>query len=340
MPRVVHVVVTDNFAGTERYVCNTANELGRRPDWAVVVVGGSQERMASELDTRVRWLPGGSPITAASSLRRSGRHDICHAHLTLAEGVALATRSAHQAPVVATRHFAAKRGSSLIGKAAAGLIGSRLERQFAVSEYVARHLERPPDAVIRTGVPPSQLLWNTTSRIALVMQRFEREKATLTALQAWHASGLAESGWSLRVVGAGSEQSALETWVRTNRVEHVHFAPWAESAAAEFRRAGLLLATAPREPFGLTVVEAMAAGVPVVAAAGGGHLETIGQVPDARLFEPGDADAAASALRSLEDTEARRRQSASARDVVEARFTVRRQVDQLIDEYTAISTRT
>jgi glycosyltransferase involved in cell wall biosynthesis len=50
----------------------------------------------------------------------------------------------------------------------------------------------------------------------------------------------------------------------------------------------------------------MAAGLPVVAAAGGGHLETVGVCPDAALFEPGDVDGAAFQLRSLGAHEGRR----------------------------------
>ncbi len=50
--------------------------------------------------------------------------------------------------------------------------------------------------------------------------------------------------------------------------------------------ASILLAPAPREPFGLSVVEAMAHGLPVVAAGGGAHLETVGD--DGLLFPRGD----------------------------------------------------
>ncbi len=63
--------------------------------------------------------------------------------------------------------------------------------------------------------------------------------------------------------------------------------------------ASVLLAPAPTEPFGLSVVEAMSHGLAVVAAAGGAHVETVGDA--GLLFPPGDVDAAARALRSLAD---------------------------------------
>ncbi len=75
--------------------------------------------------------------------------------------------------------------------------------------------------------------------------------------------------------------------------------PWPELA-----RASALLHCAPREPFGLVLVEALAAGRPVVAPAAGGPAEIVDESCGV-LYAPGDAHAAADALlRVLEDGEA------------------------------------
>ena len=63
----------------------------------------------------------------------------------------------------------------------------------------------------------------------------------------------------------------------------------------------MLLASAPAEPFGLSVVEAMAAGLPVIAADGGAHRETIGSATPATLFAVDDADRAGALLRRVAD---------------------------------------
>jgi len=57
------------------------------------------------------------------------------------------------------------------------------------------------------------------------------------------------------------------------------------------------------EPFGLVVVEAMAAGLPVIAADAGGPAEVITHRVDGVLYPPGDVDALASMLARARDEE-------------------------------------
>ena len=335
MPSVVHVVTTRYFAGVERYVSETARETASR-GWEVAVVGGDPARMSAAVGDAVRWLPGATAAEALASLARLGPRDVCHAHLTIAEAVAVAGRPLHRAPVVSTRHMAAPRGSSHAGRLLAPWIGRNLARQIAVSDFVAQRVERRPDAVVPNGVAPSPSLWNASSRVVLVLQRLEPEKHTLTALRAWRSSGLASDGWQLRVVGDGAERGSLEAWVRSERVAAVEFSGWTADVGSEFAGAGMLLAPAPAEPFGLVVVEAMAAGVPVVACAGGGHLETVGRLAGPVTFPPGDAKAAADALRSLLPENTRAALSRRGRALVSRELTLARHVDRLLAEYRQI----
>ena len=190
--------------------------------------------------------------------------------------------------------------------------------------------------MIRNGVAPAPLLWRPDNRVVLVLQRLEPEKDTATALRAWQRSDLASAGWQLRVVGDGRERRALEALVRSEGISHVDFAGWKSDVAAEFARAGILLTAAPVEPFGLSVVEAMAVGVPVVASAAGGHLETVGELAEARLFQPGDVAAAGAALRSLLLDDARAELSAAGRALTAKSFTIGAHVDALLEQYDAV----
>jgi glycosyltransferase involved in cell wall biosynthesis len=259
--------------------------------------------------------------------------------MTTAEIVAISARVFHRAPIVSTRHFAARRGSRRAGRLVAPWVARRLARQIAVSEFVARHLEKPPDVVIRNGIRASAHLWRAESRVVLVLQRLEREKETLTALRAWRASRLWEDGWSMRVAGEGSERRALEAWVAGEEVPQIEFTGWAANTPDELVRAGILLAPGSSDSFGLAVVEAMAAGVPVVACAGGGHLETVALLPDARLFQPGDAEGAAAALRSLVPDEERTTVSEAGTRLAAETFALGGHIDQLLREYEVVRSR-
>jgi glycosyltransferase involved in cell wall biosynthesis len=332
MPRVIHIVTTSQFAGVERYVCDVAAATAAR-GWEVAVVGGDPQRMPTAVGAGVLWEQGASAVESLRSLFRLGRADVSHAHMTIAEGVAVAMRPVNRAPIVSTRHFAARRGTSRAGRLAAPWIAKHLTREIAISEFVADHLERAPSAVVLDGVPESAYLWRTENRVVLVLQRLEAEKDTLTALRAWKASRLASEGWSMRVVGDGAERPDLERRIASEAIDGVTFTGWTDNVAAELARAGVLLATALAEPLGLSVLEAMAAGVPVVASAAGGHLETIGAVKGSHLFPSGDAAAAAAALRALSVDAVRTQMSADSRRVVARHFSVEGHVDRLLGQY-------
>jgi glycosyltransferase involved in cell wall biosynthesis len=144
---------------------------------------------------------------------------------------------------------------------------------------------------------------------------------------------MAEEGWTLRIVGDGAERTRLERSIREERIEAVTFAGWVSDVGHELARSGIFVATAPSDSFGLGVVEAMAAGIPVAACASGGHLETIGELRGAKLFGHGDVESAAEALRSFLSEAERVEMSARQHELVTKRFTIARHVDELLLEY-------
>ncbi len=113
---VVHVVLTGAFAGVERYVCQVANGLSGRGH-TVAVIGGDPERMRAELAASVDHRPASSVFGGALAITRVRDADLVHAHMTAAELAAWLARPVDRLPTVATRHFAAERGSGPLARA-------------------------------------------------------------------------------------------------------------------------------------------------------------------------------------------------------------------------------
>jgi glycosyltransferase involved in cell wall biosynthesis len=85
------------------------------------------------------------------------------------------------------------------------------------------------------------------------------------------------------------------------------------------------------EPFGLTHLEAMASGTPVVSTANGGQGEFLEDGVNALVFSPGDTEALAACLsRLMEDENLRRDLAIRGRERVESRYNLSRYVDDLV----------
>lgn len=339
--RVVQVVCTDAFAGIERYVATLANGLAHR-GCRVIVLGGEAQRMSRELSPSVEaWHPARGMLEALTTLATIGRADIVHAHMTHAELAATLTLPLTGGRLVVTRHFAARRGSGPAGRAAAVAIRRAIDLQLACSAYVAARVDGPCE-VIWPGVPPNDAARERErERVVLVVQRLEPQKDTATALRAWACSGLGDRGWDLHVVGDGTERRPLERLAAELAIERsCRFLGARDEVQIHLVSASILIAAAPNEPFGLSVVEAMGAGLPVVATASGGHLETVGACADAVLFSPGDSQTAGRLLRDLADDEARRADYGhKLLELQRDRFSAERQVARTLARYQSLAAR-
>lgn len=314
-------------------MCQVANGLTERGH-SVSVVGGAPARMAAELDRAVAHRAAAGVCSGAAALVRQRGVDIVHVHMTAAEAAAWLARPFQRAPVVATRHFARDRGSSTAARALARLTSRAITVDVAISRYVATSISGP-SRLIYNGVA-DQPQASLESRTVVMLQRLDDEKATDVGISAWSSSGLAGEGWRLAVAGVGRAQPQLASLAADLGVtSSVDFLGAVDDTTGLLSGSAVFLAPAPAEPFGLAVVEAMAHGLPVVAAAGGAHLETVAD--DALLFPPGDAAAAAGHLHQLgRDAELRQRVGERLRRRQQERFSLAHHLDELEALYRSV----
>lgn len=336
--RILHAVRSDGFSGVERYIAVLATSQAERGHRVAVVGGDPAEMLRSLGDAPVGFTPATTVWATTRGVDRWRHCDVIHVHMTAAEIAAVGAVRTWQVPVVATRHFGQRRGRSRAGAAVRPLIRARISAEIAVSEYVARHIDAP-STVVHPGVPAAPLVpASDRAKRILVAQRLEPEKHTDVAIRVFAQSGLAAQGWGLDIAGSGSEATALRRLAAGLGVAGaVEILGFRSDVAALMRDHALLLATSPAEHFGLTVVEAMACGLPVIASGAAGHLETVGRASEAALFAPADVPDAARLVRELAlDPTRRDRYGAALRDLHVERFSVEAQATAVERVYRSV----
>jgi glycosyltransferase involved in cell wall biosynthesis len=142
-------------------------------------------------------------------------------------------------------------------------------------------------------------------------------------------------GVRLRVVGEPPAGIACEPGV-----EIVGEVP-RRAMPEEYRRADLFVLPTLSDNTPVTLMEAMASGLPVVATAVGGIPELVEPGVSGRLVPPGDVAALAAAMEGLlADRAALRRMGSAGRKLAESRFAVQRMVSELEEIYGAVPGRT
>lgn len=166
----------------------------------------------------------------------------------------------------------------------------------------------------------------------LHVSNFRPVKRTLDAVRAFYLIRRRIPA-TLELVGTGPEVPQVrELAGRLGILKHIRFAGEDPEVAEHLRGAGLLLSTSEFEGFGMSVLEAMACGVPVVATDAGGTGEVVSDAC-ARLVPVGDVEGlAAAANQVLRDKEVARAMGTAGRRRAEELF----DVDRVVPQYVAL----
>lgn len=134
--------------------------------------------------------------------------------------------------------------------------------------------------------------------IALYLGRFAEEKQLETVIAAWREVGSRTDAW-LVLVGAGPREARLRAAAEGLQVRWLPYQRDRNQVADLLAAADLYLAPGPAETFGLSALEAMAAGTPVLSVASGGVADRVRASGNGALHPAGDWHACAEAAIAL-----------------------------------------
>jgi glycosyltransferase involved in cell wall biosynthesis len=326
---------------------------------------GSMEYAARELGIEPIYVPSlqreisplvdGAAVAKVLGLIREFQPHVLHTHTAKAGAVGrtaamLAGRARPQA-VVHTFHGHVLRG--YFGRAKTE--GFRLlERRLArASDALIAVSPEVRDDLVRLGIAPEskisviRLGLDLTSRVATAAGARERLREALDIpgdafVVGWlgrmteikrvddlvRAFADIPPDAHLLLVGDGPLRSHLQTLARELGVDaRVHFAGFRDDVGAVYAACDVVALTSANEGTPVTLIEALAAGVPVVSTDVGGVADVVDAGRSGFLAPPGDIEALADGLRRLAaDPGARERMGAAGRADVVERYSVPRLV--------------
>jgi len=293
------------------------------------------------------------PLSAARTRRwiREGGFDVLHIHEPMTPSVSLLALWAASGPIVATFHAATARSRAM--SAASGLLRPSLEKisaRIAVSELaretLVQHVGGEPMVVPnglfvdRFALAPPRPEWLSDSGTIVFLGRLDEPRKGLHVLLAAFPEILRRRpGTRLLVVGRGDAEEGRAMFPVRVR-DAVSFLGMVDDPTRAQALASADLYVAPHtggESFGITLVEAMAAGAPVLASDLRAFSLVLQQGRLGTLFPVNDHAALVDQAVALLEDDARRlriRQAAS-QDV--RRYDWRAVARQILDVYEMVT---
>ena len=302
--RVVHVLCDLSGGGAERVVLDLCRQKvdGLEPEVIAVFEGGSLEPAFADAGIVVRCARrrrGGIGLSALARMRRWCRGaDVVHTHLWAGDVWGrLAALMAGVSVVVSTEHGMdplEPGWKQQVKRKTQGLTSCTVAVSNAVRDWcVARGVPAERLVVIPNGVDLTRFQSGPQPAgprpRVLGIGRLSWEKGFDVLIEACRDL----KDVSLEIVGEGPMRDALEAMGNGQ----VRFHGELEEVAEVMKGADLVVVPSRSEGFGLVALEAMAAGVPVIASSIGGLPDLLGDA--GLLVPPGDELALREAIRAL-----------------------------------------
>ena len=297
--RIMHVILSRGFAGSERYAAELASVHAAEHEVMLVVRRTHRRFGTSVVDAvsdRVRIATVPTWLRTQWSVEQRIREfvpDVIHTHLR--RSARIIARARAEAPSVATLHNRAN------GPHFFELDGLICNAHWQVREIPPtypghvfklnqlftphRRLEAAEIAALREslGVAPGQYLVGAAARLA-------HSKGLDTLIEAFRVAGLENA--RLVILGEGRERRRLERLLGPNMT----MPGFRKNVKDYYQALDLFVCPSRREPLPLVILEALDAGLPIVASTAEGCRELIEEY-GGDLFSIGDVAALAAIIR-------------------------------------------
>ena len=343
--RVTHVVLQLRTGGMEKMLAEFARHADReRFDLRFVCIG-ERGPVADEISAcgwevacfgyAPGFKPDMLPVLCRDFVR--GRADVVHTHnnVPLIFG-GPAARLAGGIPLLQTRHGQAV-GTTYRHRAAVRLAALLARRVVCVSEdarrvAAAEGIAERKLAVVRNGIDTARFSYGgpAAGGPAVAVGRLVPLKGVDVFLRAAADVVRRREGFRLEIAGDGPARPELQRLARDLGLErHVRFLGEVRDVPGLLARSSLLVLPSLSEGISLTLLEAMACGLPVVATRVGGTPEVVADGATGRLVEPGDpSDLARGILELWPPSDRSRAMGTAARERVVRCFDARRMVSE------------
>jgi glycosyltransferase involved in cell wall biosynthesis len=338
-------------------LCAGLSERGHEPVLAGPFEGVPADVTAEVLPLSLVRRPGPADARAVASAARLIRHvrpALVHAHSSKAGAVARLARPAYaRTPLAYTPHgfaFASYFGSAperfgyrtaervLAPLTTVLLCVCEAEMRLAASIGAGRR-----SRVVHNGVPdppgtpvhPAVERLRQRGPVVAVLTLLRPGKGLETLIDALPALLREHPDAQVVVAGDGAERSGLEQRARERGVEgSLHLIGAVDDGMQLLAGADVFVSASWAESFPYNVLEAMAAGVPVVATDVGGSAEAVERGKTGLVVPPRDAGPLAAAIGELlRDRPRAREMGRAGRERQRRLFTVDRMIDQTLQVY-------
>lgn len=275
--KIVHLILTSRFAGSERYAIELANAQSQNHDVSIVLSPKGSENRADALKHRIssnvaiHVLKSRTKFFQIYEIRRllSGIPcDVIHGHLSTACRALSGLKSSAARVATLHIHYKPSQHKNLDGLIAiapwqmTGIPEQLLKKTCQIDNWTSEKTAAPGmREQIREsfGIAPADILIGALGR-AVESKGFD------TLIDAFRQSRIPNA--RLAIVGNGNAWGELKTKAGTDIIMP-GFWPTPEDWLAAF---DVFISTARTEPFGLVFLEAMNSGLPIIATASQGAL--------------------------------------------------------------------